>query len=223
MKKILSFVKLDFMTIRPYLTIKNLIVILAVATVLAVAGKSVITPMSMVIAFVTIYISYPFAVGEQNGIDPLYITLGLDRDTVVTGRYLWALAMNGAGLILAVVISFGLSLVLDIPIVWSETALIMLTIFLLFSLIQGMQLPIYFKLGYTRAKSFAYLPFIMVSIIVIVVINLGKRIPVDKINRVLLNLERNPGLTIIVGLLIWAGAMALSYILSKRWYAKREF
>ena len=90
MNKVMNFVKLDFMTIKPYLTLKNLFIVLGVATFLAYSNKSVMAPLSMVIAFITLYMSYPFAVGEQNGIDPLYITLGLDRSTVVLGRYLWA-------------------------------------------------------------------------------------------------------------------------------------
>lgn len=39
MKKVMNFVKLDFMTIKPYLTLKNLIIILVVATFLAYANK----------------------------------------------------------------------------------------------------------------------------------------------------------------------------------------
>jgi hypothetical protein len=39
-------------------------------------------------------VTYPFAVGEKNGIDSLYIFLGINRETVVIGRYLYALVID---------------------------------------------------------------------------------------------------------------------------------
>lgn len=223
MKKVMNFVKLDFMTIKPYLTLKNLIIILVVATFLAYANKSIMAPLSMVVAFVTIYMSYPFAVGEQNGIDPLYITLGLDRNTVVLGRYLWAFFMNIFGLILASVISVALAIILDITIVWSEFVLILIVVLMIFTTVQAMQIPLYFKLGYAKAKSVAYLPFLFLSLIIIIAVNAGKSISFENLESMLLFIETNQFLVAAIALLFWTAVMFGSFTFSSRWYKKREF
>ncbi len=223
MKKVMNFVKLDFMTIKPYLTLKNLIIILVVATFLAYANKSIMAPLSMVVAFITIYMSYPFAVGEQNGIDPLYITLGLDRKTVVLGRYLWAFFMNIFGLILASVISVALAIILDITIVWSEFVLILIVVLMIFTTVQAMQIPLYFKLGYAKAKSVAYLPFLLLSLIIIIAVNAGKSISIENLESMLLFIETNQFLVAAIALLFWTAVMFVSFTFSSRWYKKREF
>jgi len=223
MNKVMNFVKLDFMTIKPYLTLKNLFIVLGVATFLAYSNKSVMAPLSMVIAFITLYMSYPFAVGEQNGIDPLYITLGLDRSTVVLGRYLWAFFMNVIGLILGSIISIALALILDLPIILSEYVLILLVVLMIFTIVQALQIPLYFKLGYAKAKLVAYLPFLLLSVIVIIAVNAGKSIPFEKLEAVLHFIETNQIVVAGAALLIWTGIMYLSFSFSSRWYKKREF
>ncbi len=90
MIKPLAFARLDFITIKPYLTVKNLIIFAMVAAAinLYMGGSASI---GIIMAYATVYVSYPFALGEKNGVDMLYSTLSISRGNVVAGRYIFAL------------------------------------------------------------------------------------------------------------------------------------
>ena len=72
MHKALSFAKLDFVTIKPYLTLKNLVILIGVSLIMSWNEGPSPAVSAIVMMFGILYISYPFAVGEQNGIDSLY-------------------------------------------------------------------------------------------------------------------------------------------------------
>ena len=133
---ILKVAVLDYKTIKPYLTMKNLLIVLGVTFFLAYVNKNTLIPLSIVSVFVTIYLSYPFAVGEQNGIDPLYRILGLTRKEVVLGRYLWAFSMNLIGILFGLLLSFLLSLLLSLPFEFKEAVAMLLGLFLPFATVR---------------------------------------------------------------------------------------
>ena len=87
MRKLKDFIKLDFMSIKPYLTAKNLVIFVVLFFVLAFLSKSETSSIMGVLWFSVMFATYPFAIGEQNGIDALYTILGLERRLVVRGRY----------------------------------------------------------------------------------------------------------------------------------------
>lgn len=139
MNRILAFTRLDYITIKPYLTKKNLLII-----------------------------------------DSLYTVLSIERKTVVSGRYLFTLVLNICFGLLAYAFSFIGSLLLQKEFNSNEALMVTIVVFLVYSIIQAIQLPIYFKLGYTKAKFIAYLPFIGLFLLFMGFSGLVKKLELQK-------------------------------------------
>lgn len=179
--------------------------------------------MSIVSVFVTIYLSYPFAVGEQNGIDPLYRILGLTRKEVVLGRYLWAFSMNLIGILFGVLLSLLLSMVLSLPFDLREAAFTMLLLFFIFSLMQAFQFPLFFKLGYMKAKTVSYLPFMLLGGVFVVLSGFLDKIPLSFLMNAETFFRESFGLVLLLAFLVWGVFQSLSVLFSLQGYEKRSF
>ena len=232
MNKILAFAKLDFVTVRPFFTLKNLLPLIFAALVLNLTsgGGGIITAF-LVVFFVVMFATYPFAVGEQNGIDALYCTLSVSREHVVGGRYLYALCLDVLGAaaslaLVAVIRALGPltgDLLSSDPLDIGGQLIALITVVFALSIVQAFQLPIYFKLGYAKAKFLAYMPFILFSAIV----GAATFVFEDGFEDTIKAVGEFFGMYTVAAVLImfgvWLGAMFVSYLLSLRLYKKREF
>ena len=87
MINILNFIKLDLLTIKPYLTDKRLLIYLALAIMLPYGNNEPTSAIAMMMIFTMLISTYPFAVADQNNLDTLYVALNIKRKDVVIGRY----------------------------------------------------------------------------------------------------------------------------------------
>ena len=225
MNKLFSFVRLDFITIKPYFTIKNLLIFAVVAVFLTTMSGNISSGMGVGIMIGTLFISYPFAIGEKSNLDALYITLSLTRKTVVAGRYLFALAFNICAILFSIFFAIVGALVTGAAGLGMGTSDILLAGVLLaavFIVIQSIQLPFFFKMGYTKAKLFSIFPFVALMAGYMVFMTASKENGI--INRIESGLEHMTN-----GLLVGSAVLALlficfiSYKLSLAFYEKREF
>ena len=225
MNKLLSFVRLDFITVKPYLTIKNLLIFAVVAVFLTTMSGNVGSGMGVGIMLGTLFISYPFAVGEKSNMDALYATLSLSRKTVVAGRYLFSLIFN----LCAVIFSIGFAIV---GILVSRAfglrmgaGEVLLTGFLLaavFIVIQAMQLPLFFRMGYTKARFFSMVPYVALMTSYMVFMTTSKENGIASYTEGILTRSAN-GVLFGFAVLILFFICFLSYRLSLSFYKKREF
>lgn len=223
MSKIISFVKLDFITIKPYLTWKNFLILLVVAVIMTWNSDSSAAAVGFIMVFAALYVSYPFAVGERNGIDSLYMTLSITRKTVVLGRYVFALSFNILSGILAFIISFGLFTVLGKAFNVLETLGAICAIFVIYTLIQAFQLPIFFKLGYAKAKFFSYLPLIGWPLAVFLLSSLlNETQMLGSLSGWMTWLSENTIAAVVIAAGIWLVAVLISYQISLAYYKKRD-
>ena len=221
MNKSIAFVKLDLVTVKPYLTWKNLMIFTAVGLLLVVTSGSGLTAIAMVMAYAALYVSYPFAVGEKNGIDALYVTLSIKRNTVVLGRYLFMLFVDIVAALFAYAFACLVLTVMQKEFNALETLLVTGGLFWAYSLIQTVQLPIYFKLGYAKAKAIAYLPFVGLPLAVILLSSfLKSHLPMEQ---VLDYFASNPIMIALIVAGVWTVAMLLSFRVSIIGYNKRDF
>ena len=224
MSKAISFIKLDFITVKPYLTLKSLLILAVAAMIMLFNSDSAPLVTGFVMVFGALYVSYPFAVGEKNGIDSLYATLSISRDTVVLGRYLFALVANIGSGALAYAVLFVLSVVLNKDFNAAETVLVILVMLAVYSSVQAFQLPMYFKLGYAKAKVLAYLPYVAWPLAVLSFASLLKN---DKTMEFLLDLPLwiNGHFIAFCAIcaLIWFAFMFISYRIALVCYKKRDF
>ncbi|MFT4143832.1 MAG: ABC-2 transporter permease [Mobilitalea sp.] len=224
MNKAFTFVRLDYFTVKPYLTLKNLIIFTIVAIIMMFNSNNSLSAIAILMVFAGLYVSYPFAVGEKNGIDALYITLSIQRSTVVVGRYLFALIINACAGLLAYVFAYLVSMVLNKDFNFVESFVTTLALFSIFSIIQAIQIPIYFKLGYAKAKFFAYLPFVGLPLVVIILTNyLKEKISLEQMNDIFVWMETNTFTAALIGVMIWLVIMLISLQTSLSFYNKREF
>lgn len=224
MNRTLSFVRLDYLTIKPYLTLRSIVLILVVLAFISFGTGDSSLLIGMLMMYGTIYASYPFAVGDKNGIDTLYATLPLKKSDIVAGRYIFTLYLN----VFTGVMSFATSAIimtfLKKGFDWKETLITILICFFIYSVLEAIQLPIYFKLGYAKAKFFAYLPFAMFPAAIIAVSAFaGKENSMAFLNLTFLWVEENILLTVILAVILWIFLLLSSGLLSFRFYKNREF
>ena len=120
--------------------------------------------LSMTLAFAVMFSTTPFLLGENSGIDALYKIFSIDSKKVVIGRYILA----GLIFIVASLLGFSIytivSLIKNIPLDL-DMLMYLGTNFVLFGIIISFQYPMFFKSGYTKAKTFGYLPILIIGIL----------------------------------------------------------
>ena len=146
MNKTLSFVRLDYITLKPYITLKNLLIFFGGALIMIISSGVSVSAIAMLMVYASLYVSYPFAIGEKNSIDALYATLSIKRSTAVLGRYVFALTVNVFAGLLACSFSFVVLTVMQKDFNVLESGVVMLVMLLLCIVIQAVQFPIYIRL-----------------------------------------------------------------------------
>ena len=224
MNKALLFIRLDFITIKPYLTVKNLLIFVGVALFMLVPTNSLPGTFGILMALGALYSSYPFAIGEKSNIDVLYATLSIKRNTVVLGRYSFALTLDIVVGLFTFIFSFLVLSVMQKSFDFIGSLSTILVLFLLFSLIQAVQLPIYFKMGYTKAKYLAYLPFMVLPAAVFIGTTFFSSLfTLDRIVGLFELVAANPLTAALLAGVMWFGIMVISYRISLLFYQKRDF
>ncbi|MCL2137338.1 MAG: ABC-2 transporter permease [Coriobacteriia bacterium] len=224
MNKVLSFIHLDFITVKPYLNLKNLCIFAGVALFMLVVNSSAGGAIGLVMAFAAIYASYPFAIGEKSNIDVLYTTLSISRNTVVLGRYLFALSLDILAGLSTFVLSFLVLTVMQKGFVAIQALSTIPVMFFVFSVIQAVQLPVYFSLSYAKAKVIAYTPLIVMSSAILLASNfINDALFLDKTVGLINWLAANFMATLVLGVVFWLIIMFVSYKVSVLLYRKRDF
>lgn len=226
MNKLKAFVRLDFMTVKPYLTIKNLLIFAAVALYLSMLSGNMSSAIGVGMMLGTLFVSYPFAVGEKSNMDALYVTLSVGRKSVVLGRYIFTLSLNICAVLFALTLASVGRLIAWVAGFESgdgEAFLMVIVLAALFALIQAIQLPLYFKLGYTKAKIVSIIPlaafvtgFTMFNFIAL----FNKGVTIIGVQPLSETLN---GPLIVLGVVVFLIAIFASYRLSVSFYKKREF
>jgi hypothetical protein len=223
MSKLLLFVRLDALTIKPYFTKKALLLYLLIGLILAVAVSS--SGLSgLLIGLGYMFAGYPFAVGEKSNMDALYMTLAVPRRTVVLGRYVFTLALDVAIVFAGVVLQGIVFRALGREINLAALVVLIVGLLELLTLLQLLQLPIYFKLGYTKAKMLASLPLLGLGAIILLFNFLFQNSPVyTQLARVGEWIGQNPVPASLADVLLWLILLAASLYFSLAFYNKRDF
>ena len=224
MNKALKLVRLDFITVKPYLGLKSLLIFVGVALIILITDYSAAAAIGLLMVFAALYVSYPFSVGEKNNIDVLYTILSIKRKTVVLGRYLFSLILDLCAGLFAFIVSFVALTVMQKSFDALESFFVTVILFLIFGVIQAVQLPIYFKLGYAKAKLLAYLPFFVLPLMTLIFPNIFMNVFSAELTTTLVDwLAANLLVTILSAGMIWFAIMAISYKISLSFYRKRDF
>lgn len=225
MTKLMAAVHLDYVTVKPYFTVKNLLIYAAMALFLTAMSASISSGLGVGLMIATLFVSYPFALSEKNNLDALYTTLSVDPKTVVRGRYIFTLLLNIGAVLFALLLAwagmfFARMTGLSAGNSGEEAVVSVLVLSALFILIQAIQLPVYFKLGYAKAKVLSILPFAILmagfaAFSMLKNVTAGLAGFLDKL------FISGAIVPLLIGVMI--AAVLLSYGLSVAFYRKREF
>lgn len=157
-------IKLDIISMKPYYTLKYLIIILAIFFYNSFIMKSPMGMLPMILFYAVMFSSNLFLLGENSGIDSLYKIFSIGSKKVVIARYILA----GLIFIVASLLGFSIyaivSLIKNMPIGLDMSMVIVIN-FVLYAIIISVQYPIFFKSGYIKAKTFKFLPIFIIAII----------------------------------------------------------
>ncbi|MDR2700725.1 MAG: ABC-2 transporter permease [Nitrososphaerota archaeon] len=225
MTNLKNFIQLNFMTAKPYFTVKTLLIISMVILFQAIMTGSVFSEIGVGALLGTLFMGYPFASAEKNNLDTLYATLSIKRKAVVAGRYLFALLLNGGTILFAFVLaSAGLYFVGAVGFSYSSIGVSQIEPWIMLAAmfigIQAIQLPIYFKVGYAKAKFLSIVPFVALIAGYFMFLNVSdvSAGPIGFFDKLAVT-----GLVVPAIVVVLVGIMFISYGLSAGFYKKREF
>jgi len=239
--KLKNFLQLEIMTIKQYFTI-ILPIVSIMAMFSAMTMGSILSPISIGMLLCTIIPVFTFEIVAKNNLDTLYATLSVKRETVVQGRYIFTLLLNVclilfsfvlgyAGLRIVKAIGYPSGIFLDLTAPVREelglsafegfgmpTFEVVFLLFALFILLQAIQMPIYFKIGYEKAQFISMFVFFILFVCYIIFL----AIPNGSVWSDSVTLYGS-GLIVsaIIGALI--AIVLASYRLSVKFYKKHEF
>ena len=170
MTDINKIIKIDMLSIRPYLTLKNLIIILVMGILYPLFVGNVYTIFGVTLAFAIIFSSYPFLVGDESGIDALYAAFGIQRKNVVYGRYLWSTLVVLICLAIALIFSVLVSPFFKETFNFKELFYAVPIFFIITNLVIAGHYPFYFKYGYAKSKIIMSIMFFSIAIFTVIVI-----------------------------------------------------
>lgn len=154
-------VRLDVLTVRPYGR-QVLLLGLAVACISVVGGP----PVAVVAAgsvFAALVAAYPFAIGDKNELDSLRSVLPAARRTFVRARYAATVGMYAVCLAVCTGLALATAAARGEPVDAAELGMVAALGYALFAVLAGLQLPVYYALGYPRGRVVAYVPLIVLS------------------------------------------------------------
>ncbi|WP_163274970.1 ABC-2 transporter permease [Cellulomonas iranensis] len=205
--------RLDVMTVRPYT--RQLLMVLGAMGVLVVIGPPAVGLMAGAV-FAAVVAAYPFAVEDKNDLGTLHASLPVQRGTLVLARYVLSLLTYLVATAAATVLAVAWSTTGDAVVTAGELGLVATAGFVTYALLVGIQLPVYYAVGYTRGRLLGYVPIMLLSAGGAA---LGASGEVD-LGGLVEPLERQPGL--VAGLAVLGGATVLVLSALASWRLDRR-
>ena len=214
----IKVLKLDLLSIKPYLTIKNLIILIGLGTLYGVVSKNPAFVLATVQMFAVLFSGYPFMVGEESGIDPLYKLFRISSKDVVKGRYLLATVSVIIMLVAGVVMATLIGLAYPMEDLFYSLLLAAPCIGLISLIIIFIEYPIYFKYGYKKGKTLTAVPMLLLAIGTVCSTYFN-----ESLKSILQFLVMNPFVAMGIICIIFFVIVVISLKLSHKLYENRDF
>lgn len=206
--------KLDFYTLKSQFG--NYAALVFAIAMFCFIGSS-ITILSITAAwFVALLMTNVFVAQEKNNLERLYASLSLDLKNIICGRYIFIFANYIAAIVMSIIIGVCASHLRNVTVSFMEIVTAACVSILIFSMIIGVQIPIYFRYGYTKAKVRCLIPFVLVLGLVV--------LPsfMEGFSSVIEVLTQNQAAMNVVCLLFSGAIFLVSYRASISCYKKRK-
>ena len=221
-----SFIKLDFLTAKIGFSPTTLIFYLVLIAALTILMRSLTQTVWLLMYFMNGFVLLPFSIGEPRQMDTLYITLNIDRRTVVRGRYVYSLIMLACGIALSsAIVGIGIlsENIFDIDIHAVYSLLMIPALGLMLVITHIIELPIVFKFTLVKSGIFTSIPYILLMIGAMLFT--GRLMNEEFLERFSRFTENTPlvlgaaaGIVLVICVLFY-----ISYRLSVAFYSRRDF
>jgi len=166
MKNITKMMKLDFLTMKSQLGLY--LVLIFIMAIYVYMDSSIIVLSITCSWFIALLFANIFAIQDKNKLNRLYSSFSIKLKDIISGRYAYIFLNFLISLLLLNIIHFIVMLLLNNSPILLEYCLGFTVSFLVFSLIIGFQLPIYFGMEYTKAKIWSMAPYLIVMSIILI-------------------------------------------------------
>ena len=226
-----NMIKLDWLGMKCYH--KRFVIIPLTIALYGFFHVAVIIPM-LAYMFFSFSVN-PFAVEEKGKLDNLYLTLPVTRKSIVKARFALSFIMQLAGILSGTILTLVLSALfygrtVIYPRTFDATLPIMMLIIcgslLFYAILNISTFPILFKIGYAKGKLIGFIiPIGIASAIIATLFILWSTVPAFQawILSAFTWASDNALLVATIMLALSALLLIVSYLLSQRLFAKREF
>ena len=156
MNNILKSTKLDFSLVKPYIKVIGFTMLLPIA--FAAINRSILTGVSFAMFFIAMTTGYTFSVTEKNSMERLYGILPIKKSEMVTGRYLFVLALGALALVVSLITQPLVLRAMGESVGTLDMISAAIGGLFLFALYTVFQIPGYYKYGAIKGRVFMYIP-----------------------------------------------------------------
>ena len=156
MSNILKATKLDFSLVKPYIKMIGFTMLLPIA--FAAINRSILTGVSFAMCFIAMTTGYAFSVTEKNSMERLYGILPIKKSEMVTGRYLFVLALGALALVVSLITQPIVLRAMGENVGTLDMISAAIGGLFLFALYTVFQIPGYYKYGAIKGRVFMYIP-----------------------------------------------------------------
>lgn len=214
MSNSLKMARLDYFTFKSQIVAYAALILVTI--MFAVMSSSFVTLSITVSWFTALLLTNIFAIQEKNELERLYAALSLNAKNIICGRYIFTFVNYILAMIVSIFIGIVISFLQNRDVNYTDIILSISISLFAFTIIIGIQIPIYFKLGYTKARVWCMVPFVLVMAICI--------LPsfIDVFSSIVAGLLKHQIVLETISLLISFVIILVSYHLSVICYQKRR-
>ena len=227
MTRTLKFMRLDFLGIKPHM---KYVYLAAVAyAIMATSTTGIAGAIGMSLMFSAFFVSYPFAIADKANFNALYSQLAIQRREVVRGRYSFLLATSVVVTTTAGLISLVASLVRQtggqtISDLIAEALPALAATIMLSGFLQALQLPIFFRLPYEKARVAAlFILPVFIGAGSMIMMSGGNTFTEQTLVQALQWFQQNAVFAVAGCVIIWLAVMITSFGLSLKFYQQQDF
>ena len=163
-----------------------------------------------------------FAIQEKNNLDRLYGSVSVKLEDIVLGRYVFMFLLYFASYIAAMVVYTAFALyrgnalnIFDLIVGFSIS-------FLVFSVVTGTQAPLFFKMGFIKARGWSFIPYSLLMVLLLFPI-IPQFVPsLSILADIIERIRSNQSVLIISGILAGCIVLFTSFKISVAVYRKRK-
>ena len=214
MSNSLKMARLDYFTFKSQIASYAALVVLTIT--FSFMGSSFVTLGMTVSWFVALLSMNIFVVQEKNELERLYASLSINLKNIISGRYIFTFVNYALAMIVSIFIGIIVSFLQNRNVDYADIILSICISLFAFTIITGIQIPICFRLGYTKARAWCLIAYVLVMAICI--------LPsfINVFSSIIAALIKHQMILGIISLIISFVIIPVSYHLSVMCYQKRR-